>query len=195
MHLAPRLAIRLASAVATAAMFAGPALATENISVGHFTQVELRGGGHVVVKHGATQSVTLVKGSTQYTSFKIREGRKLVIDACNDHCPNSYDLEIEIVSPDLDAAAIDGGGEIVAQGSFPGRDRLALAVNGGGDIDMRPIKAAEVDAAVNGGGDIHLTATRALNAAVSGGGDISYRGNPQVNEAVQGGGDVQREGS
>ena len=185
---------RLIATAAIAALFAGPALAAENVPVGHFGQVELRGGGHVVIKHGATQSVTLVKGSTQYTGFRIRDGRKLVIDACNDNCPHTYDLEIEIVSPDLDSAAIEGGGEIVAQGSFPGQSSLALAVNGGGDIDMRPISAKTVMAAVNGGGDIHLTATSQLNAAVSGGGDISYRGNPQVNEAVQGGGDVEREG-
>jgi len=185
--------MRVVSVVALATLFAVPAFATENISVGHFSQVQLRGGGHVVIKHGASQSVTLLKGSTKYTRFHIRDGRELVIDACNNDCPNSYDLEIEIVSPELNGAAIDGGGEIVAQGNFPGQDRLAVAVNGGGDIDLRPIAAAEVDAAVNGGGDIHLTATRQLNAAVSGGGDISYRGNPQVSEAIQGGGDVERE--
>ncbi len=187
--------MRTLSLIAVATLLAAPAFAAETVSVGHFSQIELRGGGHVVVKHGAAQSVTVLKGSTQYTRFHIREGNKLVIDACDSNCPHTYDLEIEIASPDLDGAAIDGGGEIVAQGSFPGQDRLALAVNGGGDIDMRPVKAAAVDAAVNGGGDIHLTATRALNAAVSGGGDITYRGNPQVNEAVQGGGDVEREGS
>jgi hypothetical protein len=187
--------MRTLSVIALAALVAGPALATEAVSVGHFSQVQLRGGGHVVLRHGATQSVTLLKGSSKFTAFNIRHGRELVIDACNDSCPHAYDLEIEIVSPDLDGVAIEGGGEIVAQGNFPGQDRLALAVNGGGDIDMRPISATAVDAAVNGGGDIQLTATKQLNAAVSGGGDITYRGNPQVSEAVQGGGDVSREGS
>jgi hypothetical protein len=187
--------MRTLSVIALAALVAGPALATEAVSVGHFSQVQLRGGGHVVVRHGATQSVSLIKGSTKYTRFHIRDGRELVIDACNGDCPNSYDLDIEIVSPEITGAAIDGGGEIVAQSGFPGQERLDLAVNGGGDIDMRPIGAAQVNAAVNGGGDIQLTATKQLNAAVSGGGDITYRGNPQVNEAVQGGGDVSREGS
>ena len=117
--------MRMFSLIAVATLFAAPAFATESVSVGHFSQVELRGGGHVVVKHGATQSVTVLKGSTQYTRFHVKEGRKLVIDTCDNNCPHTYDLQIEIVSPDLDGAAIDGGGEIVAQGSFPGRDSLA----------------------------------------------------------------------
>src|SRR6185312_6792527 len=75
--------MRVVSVVALATLFAVPAFATENISVGHFSQVQLRGGGHVVIKHGASQSVTLLKGSTKYTRFHIRDGRELVIDACN----------------------------------------------------------------------------------------------------------------
>lgn len=169
-----------------------PALASEPVSVGHFAQVQLRGGGHVTVRHGAAQSVTLLKGSTRYTKFSIRDGRVLVIDACDGSCPHSYDLDIEIVTPDLVGAAIDGGGEIVAQTGFPARDHFSVAVNGGGEIDVKALHAANVSAAVNGGGDIELTATEQLSAAVNGGGDITYHGNPQVSEAVRGGGSVER---
>lgn len=184
--------MRIALVLAAAGLLATPAFAATSVPVGHFNQIQLRGGGHVVVKHGGTQSVSLLKGSTQYTKFWIRDGRELVIDACNNSCPHSYDLDIEIVTPDLDGAAIDGGGEIVAQVGFPSRDSFDVAVNGGGDIDIHAISARSVDAAVNGGGDIELTATHALNAAVSGGGDITYHGDPQVDEAVQGGGSVER---
>lgn len=179
-------------ALTAAVLLATPALAVTAVPVGRFDQVELRGGGHVVVKHGAAQSVSLLEGSTQYTKFWIRDGHKLVVDACNNDCPRNYDLAIEIVTPDLAAAAIDGGGEIVAQGTFPARDDFAVAVNGGGDIDVHALSAASVEAAVNGGGDIDVTATGHLSAAVSGGGDITYHGNPQVSEAVEGGGSVSR---
>ena len=184
--------MRFTFAFAAAILVAAPALAGTPVQVGHFSQVQLRGGGHVVVRHGATQSVTLIKGSTQYTNFRIRNGRELVIDACNDSCPSHYDLEIEIVTPDFQAASIDGGGEIEAQGGFPAQDRFAVAVNGGGDIDVKAVNASTADAAVNGGGAIELTATHELNAAVAGGGDIIYHGNPQVHEAVEGGGSVER---
>lgn len=183
-----RIAIAFAASLLASSAFAGTAVPT-----GHFDGVELRGGGHVTVKHGASQSVTLVKGSTQYTRFHIRDGHVLIIDACDGSCPHVYDLDVEIVTPDLTSAAVNGGGEIVASSGFPARGQFAAAVNGGGEIDMRAIGAATVSAAVHGGGDVHVTATQQLNAAVSGGGDITYRGNPQVNEAVNGGGSVERE--
>jgi hypothetical protein len=184
--------MRIAVTLAAACLATAPAFATQNVPLGRFDQVQLRGGGHVVVRHGAAQKVTLLKGSTQYTKFWIRDGRELVIDACNESCPFSYDLDIEIVTPELHGAAIDGGGELLAQGPFPGTDHFAAAVNGGGDLDVHAVSAANVSAAVNGGGDIEVTALKQLSAAVNGGGDITYHGDPQVSEAIRGGGDVQR---
>lgn len=186
--------MRFVTTLAFAAAAASPALAAETVSVPHFSQIELRGGGHVTVRHGAAQSVTLTSGSQKYTRFHMRDSRSLIIDACDTRCPNVYDLEIEIVTPDIDGVAIDGGGEIEAQSGFPAQDSISVAVNGGGDIDLHAIKANQAHAAVNGGGKIELTAARQLNAAVAGGGEILYHGNPQVNEAVQGGGSVERAG-
>ena len=168
------------------------AFAAETVPLSHFTSVGLEGGGHVTVKYGPEQRVTLLKGSTQYTRLRVENGHSLNIEACNDNCPRHYDLEIEIVTPVLEAAAISGGGEIVASGNFPHVDSFSAAVNGGGDIDVRAVSAKEAHAAVSGGGGIHLTATATLNAAVSGGGEIVYSGNPQVSEAVNGGGSVER---
>lgn len=179
-------------ASAAALLFAVPGTAGEIVPLGHFDSVGLNGGGHVVLKHGAVQSVTLLKGSTQYTSLKIRHGNDLEIDACNNNCPEHYELEIEIVTPDINAVAINGGGEIQTAGAFPAQGNLDAAVNGGGHIDMHDIDAKSVSAAVNGGGHILVTATASLSAAVQGGGHISYRGNPSVSQAVQGGGSVDR---
>ena len=186
----------VAKLVFAAALLAAPAaLAATPVSVGHFDQVELRGGGHVVVKHGANQSVTLIKGSAEITGFHIRDGNKLVIDACAHNCPNGeYDLEIEIVTPDLAGAAIDGGGHIQAASGFPQQHDFAAAVDGGGHLDMTALGADQVEAAVNGGGHIEVKAIRALNAAVDGGGSIVYRGDPQVTQAIDGGGSVKHEG-
>ncbi len=180
-----------------AAAFAGllvpaAAFAAEVVPLGHFDSVGLEGGGHVTVKYGPQQRVTLVKGSTQYTRLRVENGHSLNIAACNQRCPHQYDLEVEIVTPVLDAAAISGGGNIVANGSFPNVDSFSAAVNGGGDIDVHAVSAKTVHAAVSGGGGIHVTATAMLDAAVSGGGEIAYSGNPQVNEAVNGGGSVER---
>src|SRR3569832_1104652 len=148
------------------------AFAAETVPLSHFTSVGLEGGGHVTVKYGPEQRVTLLKGSTQYTRLRVENGHSLNIEACNDNCPRHYDLEIEIVTPVLEAAAISGGGEIVASGNFPHVDSFSAAVNGGGDIDVRAVSAKEAHAAVSGGGGIHLPATAQLNAAVTGGGSV-----------------------
>ena len=174
------------------ALLAVPALAATTVPVGHFDQIGLEGGGHVVVKHGATQSVTLLKGSTEFTSIRINDKNNLEIKACNSRCPERYDLEIEIVTPDLKAAAIEGGGHITAESGFPNSREISAAVDGGGHLDLTALKADKVSAAVNGGGHIEVTALRDLSAAVDGGGSIVYHGDPQVSQAIDGGGSVSR---
>ncbi len=73
----------------------------------------------MTLKYGKEQHVTLIKGSTQFTRFSIEQGGGLSIDACNDNCPSHYDLEIEIVSPNISAIAIEGGGTICRAGKLP----------------------------------------------------------------------------
>ncbi|MGN6514458.1 MAG: GIN domain-containing protein [Rhizomicrobium sp.] len=179
---------------AAISLFATSALGGETIAVGPFRSVELRGGGQVTIHRGDSQRVTLNRGSEQYTSFRIEDGNRLVIDACNTSCPNGeYDLRIDLATPDIRGVAIEGGGEIDGAADLPARN-LSAAVNGGGRIDMRSVHAETVNAAVSGGGHIQIFATDKLRAAVSGGGRIEYWGNPQVSSAISGGGDV-RQGS
>src|SRR5690242_13208596 len=123
-----------------AALLATPALAGTVVPVGPFNRIALNGGGEVILKHGAAQRVTLIKGSTAHTSFTLRNDGELEIDACNASCPHQYDLTIEIVTPNLRGAAIDGGGE----------------------IDVRAIRAGKGEASIQGGGKIMLTASSVL---------------------------------
>jgi hypothetical protein len=174
----------------------GPGIAARadgTIPVDNFDSVELNGGGHVTLHHGSAERVALVKGSTQYTRFRIEDGHKLVIDACHDDCPMVYDLEVDITMPSVSAVAIDGGGHIEAADGFPAQDRLTAAVNGGGHVDVAKIVAASGTAAVNGGGRILIHADKTLTAAVEGGGDIRYEGSPSVTSAINGGGNVEHE--
>src|SRR4029078_8517336 len=109
-------------------------------------------------------------------------------------CPRHYDLEIEIVTPEIKGVALSGGGEIVAERGFGHQHELGVAIEGGGEIDVRAIPVSSADAAVDGGGDIRLRAESALQAAVNGGGSISYWGDPSVTSPVNGGGSVNRGG-
>jgi len=180
--------------VACGALLSSAALAAETVNVPDFRSIELRGGGHLSLRPGSEQRVTILNGSTHFTQFHVRHDGQLVIDACANDCPLHYDLEIEVVTPEIKGVALSGGGEIVAEHGFPHQHELGVAIQGGGEIDVRAIPASSADAAVDGGGDIRLRAERALQAAVNGGGSISYWGDPSVTSAVNGGGSVNRGG-
>ncbi|HEX3672639.1 MAG TPA: DUF2807 domain-containing protein [Rhizomicrobium sp.] len=183
---------RLLALSALLACTASAALAPSAVPVGRFDSVELRGGGHVVLRHGAVQSVTITQGSTQFTTMRVTMGGKLEIDACNRDCPERYDLQITIVTPDIRAVAVSGGGHIESEGDFPDQHQITAAVQGGGNVDLRSIDAANGTAAVDGGGKIQIKAEKMLTAAVNGGGHITYWGEPSLTSAVSGGGGITK---
>lgn len=167
------------------------ASAAEVVSVPEFQSVELRGGGEVIYRHGPVQRVSLLNGSTQFTSFHVDRQRKLAIDACNNNCPRHYNLQIEIVSPEVVDSAVEGGGSITAAPGFGPQADIAAAVDGGGLIDFRAVRIADVAASVEGGGKITVGPASNIAAAVNGGGEIRYAGNPSVTTAINGGGSVR----
>lgn len=171
-----------------------PALAVEPVAVAPFRAIELHGGGTVMVVPAAVQRVTLLEGSTQFTRVRVDREGKLVIDACNERCPRSYHLRIQIESPHVLALAVNGGGLIGTANGFAPQNEIGVAVNGGGKIDARSITAATVGAAVNGGGQILVRPRATLGAAVHGGGEIVYWGNPTVATSIAGGGAVRKGG-
>jgi hypothetical protein len=164
-----------------------------DVPVAHFDSVELHGGGHVVLRYGTAERVTLVSGSTEFTHFHVEHGHTLVIDACTYDCPSHYDLQIQILTPRIDAVAIEGGGHIESLPGFPAQGAITAAIQGGGRIDLNTIAAAKGSAAVNGGGRIRIHADQHLTAAVNGGGSIGYSGNPELTTVVNGGGSIHRE--
>jgi len=173
---------------------AAPLAAAETVSVPAFRSVELRGGGDVIVRPGAPQ-VTILEGSSQFTSFRVDDQRQLKIDACNANCPNHYKLTIEIRYPTVLPMGIKGGGKITAAPGFGHQHELAAGVGGGGLVDLRSVSADTVAAGVNGGGKILVGESKTLAAAVSGGGEVRYAGDPQVTTVIDGGGSVRRGGN
>lgn len=182
--------MRLTLIAALGAAFAtAPAAAQTSVAVPAFDSIELRGGGEVTVRHGSSQQVRLVRGNSGTTRFSVDGRGTLRIDACRRSC-RGYRLEVEIVTPDLEGAAISGGGAIRAEGDFPDRGMLALAVSGGGAIDFAAVEAGSVAAAVRGGGAIRTHARNSLMASISGGGAVAYLGDPRVTSSINGGGSV-----
>ena len=183
---------RIFLATAAVIALAAPAAAQTPVRVGAFDSIELRGGGEVIVRFGREQRVTLVAGDPNLASIEVDRDRDLVIRPCRSSCRNQR-LRVEVVTPQLNAVAIHGGGQIRTEGAFPARGSLALAVNGGGTLDARSLRADAVAAAINGGGRIRTSPARTLAAAIRGGGAVLYTGDPRTTVSIDGGGTVSRD--
>jgi len=166
--------------------------AAEVVPTPPFRSIDLRGGGDVTIVRGPVQRVTILSGSSAFTRIYGEKEGQLRIDACNSRCPRNYPLQIRIESPTVPAVALEGGGMIVAAPGFAPQGDIAVAVDGGGEIDLRAVPVSNARAAVNGGGEIKLQSRNLLTAAVSGGGAVHYWGNPRVMTAINGGGTVER---
>ena len=182
----------LALAQLSALALAMPAMvaAQTRVSLRPFSSVELRGGGKAILRHGPTQRVTLLKGSLDNTRVTIADGGRLVIDNCKKHCPREYELEIEIVTPDIARILVADGGSIESRGSFPLQAEIGVAVSQGGTIDIRSMAVDSVTASVNSGGKIFTRPQTTMLARVVDGGDITYWGNAHVKSSIRGGGVV-----
>ena len=181
----------LAAAFAAAASLAAHAGAIET---GAFKTIELRGGGTVVVKYGASQSVNMTEGDLRYTNFSIdRDGKLKIQTTCHMNCPDEYHLRVEVVTPPLMGYAVEQGGTIRAEGSWRAQENVAAAVHQGGTVDVRAIPGNNVAAAVTQGGHVIVTANKNIAAAVREGGHVEYWGNPQsITRAIHNGGAVNR---
>src|ERR1700730_9334702 len=96
-----------------------PIVGQKVVPLTSFSLVELHDGGKAILHHGPTQRVTLLKGSLDYTRVTIADGGRLVINRCKTECPRGYDLEIEMVTPDIARISVADGGTIQSRGSFP----------------------------------------------------------------------------
>ena len=175
---------------------AAPAAAQTAVPVAPFRSVEMHDGGHVILRHGATQRVTLLKGGVDCPNFTLADGGRLVIDKYKGRdkhkgqCPRGYELEIEIITPYIDEIVASDGGVIQSRGSFPRQAEIKTAVRNGGTIDIRTIVTDRVTASVEEGGRVLTMPQVTLSANVASGGQITYWGDARVESSVRNGGGV-----
>ena len=110
-----------------------------SVEVAPFRSIETRNGTHAILRYGSTQRVTFLKGSPDNTEITVASGGGLVIDKCKSKCTRGYELEIEIVTPELAALTVAHGGWIQSRGSFPRQTEIRLTVDNGGSIDVRSL--------------------------------------------------------
>ena len=162
------------------------------VPVKPFRSIELRNGGHVFIRHGSTQRVTILKGERRYSAIRVDADQRLVIDNHCDDCPRKFRLEIEVTTPELSAVAVSNGGLLQVVDAFPAQAAIDADVEQGGILDARLLPADAVEASVYSGGRISVTARQTLSAKVESGGNITYWGSPRVRESIRDGGVVEQ---
>jgi hypothetical protein len=163
-----------------------------SVEVAPFRSVELRNGGKAILRHGPTQRVTFLKGSPDCTQVTTASGDQLVIEKRKSKGAERCELEIEIVTPELDRLTVAHGGTIQSRGSFPRRAEIGVTVDNGGTIDIRSMTVGSVTASVVSGGRILAKPLTAIVASVVEGGNITYWGDARVSQSIQHGGVIER---
>lgn len=164
---------------------------SDPISVAPFRSVELRNGAHAIVRHGPAQRVTFLKGDADHTRITVA-GDRLTIDKCKSKCGRGYELEVEIVTPEVARITVAHGGWIESRGSFPRQAEVDVTVDNGGTIDIRSMSVASVAASVLSGGRILTKPLTEMTASVVDGGNITYWGDAHVTQSIEHGGVIER---
>jgi hypothetical protein len=163
-----------------------------SVEVAPFRSVELRNGGKAILRYGPAQRVTFLKGSPDHTQVTIASGDGLVIEKCKRKCERGYELEIEILTPELARVTVAHGGTIESRGSFPRQAEIGVTVDNGGTIDLRSMSVGSVTASVVSGGRILAKPLTVMVASVVDGGNITYWGDADVTPSIQHGGVITR---
>ena len=169
-----------------------PAAAQAVVPMPPFRSVEVRNGGHAIIRYGPTQRVTVLKGDPDDAQITIASGDVLVIDKCKDKCAHRYELEVEIVTPEVARLTQAHGGWIQSRGSFPRQADLTVTVEPGGTIDIRSMSVASLTASVLQGGRILAKPLTEMVARVEQGGNITYWGDARVTQSIEHGGVIVR---
>lgn len=162
------------------------------VKLAPFSSVEVRNGGHVMLKSGPAHRVTIVRGSAEHVRMTVSPSGVLTIDNCPGKCPRRQQMEIEVVAPAFTRVSLAHGGRVWTTGAFPRQAELTASVSNGGTVDVRSIPADRVNASVEQGGRVLTIPRASLLASVSNGGVVTWWGNPQVRQSVEHGGVIQR---
>ncbi len=192
-----------------------PAAQRETRAVGAFTEVNLGGSAHVILKQGSPQSVvveaspealadfeTLVKDKQLRLGYRDRS----TMGSRKDRGP----VTVYVTAPDLTALRVGGSGKLEVDGPLQA-DALTLAVAGSGDLRVPQLTATSLETAVAGSGDVlvsgscphhdirisgsgqvkaHDLKTETSRVRISGSGDAHVYASKAAEAAISGSGNV-----
>lgn len=164
----------------------------QSMPLAPFSSVEVRNGVHAILRYGPIQRVTFLKGSSDDIEVTVTSDNELVIDKCKNKCARGYELEVEIVVPELARITLAQGGWLQSRGTFPRQAEIDVTLDNGGTIDIRSMSVGTVTASVVSGGRILVMPLTAMRASVVQGGNITYWGDARVTQSIRHGGVITR---
>lgn len=184
-------------------------LATVTKQVGSFKAVELEGSMDAEITIGKASGIT-IQGDDNivpHVKLEIKNG-SLRIGMEKGSYSTTKSLKVTFSVPDLEAASLNGSGDLTVHGLHS--ESLSLAVNGSGnvkadgtarsltasiagsgDLSLFGLKSGDTSVQISGSGDADVNVSGSLQASIAGSGGVHYKGHPsQVQKSVSGSGEV-----
>jgi hypothetical protein len=189
--------------------------------VGNFNGLALGLPGHVELRIGNSESVTIEAGT-----LKIRPNKRnlnlqsksirVVVQARSierlslggsgsiDADPlrarkldvdlgGSGSINLRGVESEVLAVSLGGSGDLKAARGAIGR--LTVSIGGSGDVDLGHVQTNSASVTIAGSGEATVWPRNELSATIAGSGDVNYYGDPQVSKSTVGSGGVRRMGA
>jgi len=181
--------------LASTAAYASP-VTTESRNPGAFHAVELKGAVGVDIRVDSKTSVEVIgePEAIKHILTDVKAG-SLVIDMTGN--VNTHEkLKVVVTTPNLDAVALTGAGNIRVSGVKSGRfaiqlggagnvdvtgaaDDLAVDLTGPGNVNAKDLATKSAAVTHGGTGNVTVTATEKLAATLTGVGNINVFGHPK----------------
>jgi hypothetical protein len=145
-----------------------------NISVSNFSEISMGTSGTIYVTQGNETKVEVVASDERMENLEIEvNGDKLVIRTKGNWGwnKNSGDLDIYVVTPNINGLSVSGSGKMIVQNKIKTND-LDMSVSGSGKLVVGA-DARKMDISISGSGNVELSGSaEAMEASISGSGDV-----------------------
>ncbi|MBO6517697.1 MAG: DUF2807 domain-containing protein [Bacteroidia bacterium] len=129
-------------------------LETRTLSLSEFTGVGLSRSANVTIRQGNVQEVRVTGEPNILDRLETKVSGGIWDIDLERGCYRSYDLDVDIVVPNLDLISVSGSGDITIK-DFENQRNLDLSISGSGDINLNRFEGLNtLDINVSGSGDI-----------------------------------------
>ena len=192
---------------------------SRRIETSDFTKVELDGSFDLTINQGDTLKVVVTGDENIISDFKADVRNSTCKLGLRNGCYKNYDLAVTISMPKIEAAYLDGSGNIYIN-NFYNQSRFNGEINGSGNMNLNVFEdASEInfridgsgninchssiqkvdnsDVIINGSGDYYGYLVDADNvyARISGSGNIRVTANKSLDAVIDGSGDIRYKGN